>query len=317
MNDSEMPEDVQHDSEESTEQPVTQEIGSSLPESSDVQHSEGDGKHSDESEVSETFVDENDSDDSDMIAPATAETFDLTQPDDDDDHVASDDATQDVNLDHESEVEESSEEEETPEEEFPKNWYIVKVTSGRETSIKAAIERRVKIEGLEQFFGQVYIPVEKVIEVRKIKETRNGEKVTRERRVTKAKKKFPGYVMAEVHFNDEVQFLFRETAGVGDFVGSSPGHAPQPMADIDVRRMLGELSVEEDAGSKKKVKVKLDFEKDDKVRIREGAFANMEGEVKEISEPKEASETPRITVVVPIFGRPVEVVLDYWQVDKV
>src|SRR5262245_27642507 len=43
-----------------------------------------------------------------------------------------------------------------------KRWYVVKVQSGREDSIKDAIERRVKIERLEEFFGQIIIPVEKV-----------------------------------------------------------------------------------------------------------------------------------------------------------
>src|ERR1700683_2877358 len=43
-----------------------------------------------------------------------------------------------------------------------KHWYIVKVQSGREESIKGAIERRVKIEGLEEFFGGIKIPMERV-----------------------------------------------------------------------------------------------------------------------------------------------------------
>jgi transcriptional antiterminator NusG len=205
-----------------------------------------------------------------------------------------------------------------PAEPSKKQWYIIKVTSGREESIKAAIERRVKIEGLEEYFGQIYIPVEKVVEVKKVKETKNGEKVTKEKRVTKEKKKFPGYLMAEVEFNDRILYLFRETSGVGDFVGGGPGKPPQPMPDIEVKRMLGEHVAGDDPkkGGRKTV-VKLEFEKGDKVRIREGAFSNMEGEVKEITEPKEAGETPKVTVVVLIFGRPVDVELDYWQVDKV
>jgi transcriptional antiterminator NusG len=198
-------------------------------------------------------------------------------------------------------------------------WYIVKVTSGREESIKAAIERRVKIEGLEQFFGQVYIPVERITEVKKVKETKNGEKVTKEKRVTKEKKKFPGYIMAEVEFNDQILYLFRETSGVGDFVGSGgPGKPPPPMSEIDVQRMRGDIVADEPGkGKGRKTVVKLDFEKGDKVRIREGAFANMEGEVKVITEAKEAGETPKVTVEVLIFGRPVSVELDYWHVDKV
>lgn len=199
-----------------------------------------------------------------------------------------------------------------------KKWYVVKVTSGREESIKAAIERRVKIEGLEEFFGQIVIPVERVTEVKKVKETKNGEKVTKERRVVKERKKFPGYVMAEVEFNENILYLFRETAGVGDFVGApAPNKPPSPMSDIEVRRMLGEAVAGKDDGKKGATVIKLDFEKGDKVRIREGAFANMEGEVKEISTPKEAGETPKVTVEVSIFGRPVPVELEYWQVDKV
>ncbi|HEY2785626.1 MAG TPA: transcription termination/antitermination protein NusG [Fimbriiglobus sp.] len=200
----------------------------------------------------------------------------------------------------------------------PKKWYVIKVQSGREESIKAAIERKVKIEGLEEFFGQVVIPVERVTEVKKTKETKNGEKVTKEKRVVKEKKKFPGYLMAEVEFNDQVLYLFRETGGVGDFVGAAPGKPPVPMSDRDVAVMLGSMLPEKDRGkiAPTKTKIKLDFEKGDKVRIREGAFANMEGEVKEISEPKEASDTPKVSVEVSIFGRPVPVELDYWQVDK-
>jgi len=199
-----------------------------------------------------------------------------------------------------------------------KKWYVVKVTSGREETIKAAIERKVKIEGLEAEFGQIVIPVERVTEVKKVKETKNGEKVTKEKRVIKERKKFPGYVMAEVEFTEGILYLFRETSGVGDFVGApAPNKPPLPMSDLEVRRMLGEPGAGKDDGKKGPTVVKLDFEKGDKVRIREGAFANMEGEVKEITTPKEAGETPKVSVEVSIFGRPVPVELEYWQVDKV
>lgn len=202
-----------------------------------------------------------------------------------------------------------------------RKWYVVKVASGREESIKAALERKIKIEGLEEFLGQIVIPVERVTEVKKVKETKNGEKITREKRVVKEKKKFPGYLMAEVEFNDQILYVFRETAGVGDFVGAAPGKPPVPMSDRDVQAMLGSM-LPEDAkgkvGSRKPTKVKIDLERGDKVRIRDGAFAGMEGEVKEIAEPKDEMETPKIAVEVSIFGRPVKIDnLEYWQIDKV
>jgi transcriptional antiterminator NusG len=201
-----------------------------------------------------------------------------------------------------------------------KKWYVVKVQSGREDSIKSAIERKVKIEGLEQYFGQIAIPVEEIVVKKsvKVKDKKTGDKVTQEKKVVKHTKKYPGYLFAEVEFNDRILFLFRDTSGVGDFVGAGLKREPTPMTDREVTQMLtGVVDKDAKKGAKGPMKVKLDIEKGDKVKIRDGAFANMEGEVKAISEAKEDAETPKVTVVVTIFGRPVEVELDYWHVDKV
>ena len=50
----------------------------------------------------------------------------------------------------------------------------------------------------------------------------------------------------------------------------------------------------------------------DRVKIRDGAFTGMEGEVKELLEAK-----GHVRVEVTIFGRPVSVELEYWQVEPV
>jgi transcription termination/antitermination protein NusG len=195
-----------------------------------------------------------------------------------------------------------------------KKWYVVKVQSGREDSIKAALERRVKLENLEPFVGRVVVPVEKITEVR------DGK-----RRIKKVKK-FPGYLFCEVEFNEHVLYLFRETSGVGDFVGgtgSGPGRLPQPMSEREVQRMLadqeelapGEKGKETAQEETTKGRIKLDYDIGDTVKVREGMFANMEGPVKDIADRD--SQTPKVKVVLTIWGRPVEVDLDYWQVDRV
>ncbi|HKA08522.1 MAG TPA: transcription termination/antitermination NusG family protein [Gemmataceae bacterium] len=193
-----------------------------------------------------------------------------------------------------------------------KKWYVVKVQSGREDSIKAALERRVKLENLEPHVGRIVVPVEKITEVR------DGK-----RRIKKVKK-FPGYLFCEVDFNEHVLYLFRETSGVGDFVGGSHTKLPQPMSDREVQRMLAdqdEITGGEAAGKKGgeepeiKGRIKLDYDVGDTVKVREGMFANMEGPVKDIADRD--SQTPKVKVVLTIWGRPVEVDLDYWQVDRV
>src|SRR5258708_5344700 len=85
-----------------------------------------------------------------------------------------------------------------------KHWYVVKVQSGREESIKESIERRVKIERLEEQFGQIVIPTEKVGEMR------NNKRVTRQRKL------YPGYLLGEVEDNDDILYLFCVTSGVRD-----------------------------------------------------------------------------------------------------
>jgi transcription termination/antitermination protein NusG len=202
-----------------------------------------------------------------------------------------------------------------------KKWYAIKVQSGREESIKAAILRKVAIEGLEEFLGRIEIPVEEVIEKKqvKVKDKKTGESTYQEKKVTKKKKKFHGYIFAELEFNDRILYLFRETSGVGDFLNMRTGKGklpvPEPMSDNEVKAMLtGEIV--KDRGKGGKAKVKVEFEKGDRVKIREGPFANSEGEVKSITEPKDPTESPKVTVVVTLWGRPVDVELEYWQVEK-
>ncbi len=204
-----------------------------------------------------------------------------------------------------------------PKPENKKKWYAIKVQSGREDTIKAAILRKVAIEGLEDAFGQIMIPYEEVIEKKqvRVKDKKTGDYVTQEKKVTRRKKKFQGYLFAELEFNDRILYLFRETSGVGDFLnlrGTPP--VPEPMPEHEVQTMI---TGEKKSGPGPNKKVKLEFEKGDRVRIKEGSFANSEGEVTAISEPKDPTDAPKITVVVTFWGRPLPVELEYWQVAKV
>ena len=203
--------------------------------------------------------------------------------------------------------------------ESKKKWYAVKVQSGREDTIKSAILRKVAIEGLEEFFGEIAIPFEEVIEKKpvRVKNKKTGDYEYQEKKVTKRKKKFHGYIFANVEFNDRILYLFRETSGVGDFlnVRGTPGNPiAEPMPDHEVKAML---TGEKVADPNKKVKIKLDFEKGDKVRIREGSFANQVGDVKLIIDAKDPTDAPKITVTVTLWGRPVDVEVEANQVEKV
>lgn len=207
--------------------------------------------------------------------------------------------------------------EEPPAEDVPNNkkWYVVKVQSGRENTIRNAIVRRMKRDNLEEFFGEILIPKEKVTVDRKVtvrKKNKEGETVTSQqtRRVVREQTKFPGYLFVEVEFNDDVLYLFRETSGVGDFVGHN--RLPTPMSDGEVNKLLMDAGLIEPDDPL----ANLGFAVGDKVKINDGAFADMIGDVKEIMPPKEKTDPVRVRLEVTIWDRPVPVELESWQVEQ-
>lgn len=174
------------------------------------------------------------------------------------------------------------------------DWYVLKVTSNREDSIRDAIVRRIKILNLEDYVGEVVVPTEKVSEIK------DGKKRVVERKF------YPGYIMINMELNDDTWFAIRETPGVGDFVGA--GGKPVPMTAHDVAKMLGRQEESEATGPR----LKINFQKGDRVKIKEGTFENFEGDVEEVNEAKGL-----VRVMIKIFNRPTPVELEYWQVETV
>jgi transcriptional antiterminator NusG len=184
--------------------------------------------------------------------------------------------------------------EDVEEEVIRMDWYILKVQSNRERSIAEALERKIKIEGLDRFFDQVIVPTEKVTEFK------GGKKKVVERKL------YPGYIVVHMHINDDTWFAVRETSGVGDFTGA--GGKPTPMLPSEVARIV--QTEEEETSEAPKLDIK--FSSGDKVKVKEGNFENFEGEVNTIDEA-----SGRVTVMINIFGRSTPVELEYWQIEAV
>lgn len=174
-------------------------------------------------------------------------------------------------------------------------WYVLKVSSNRERTIRDNLLRRIKREGLERFFGEIIIPTEKVAE------TKGGKKRVTERKL------YPGYIMIQMILNEESWFLIRETSGVGDFTGAAG--KPIPMQDHEIQRMLGQETQKEEVTQPK---IKIEFRSGDRVKIKEGMFEGFEGSIDKVDE-----ESGKINVLIEIFGRSTPVELDYWQAEGV
>jgi transcriptional antiterminator NusG len=172
------------------------------------------------------------------------------------------------------------------------DWYILKVQSNRERSIAEAVERKIKVEGLDRYFDQVIVPTEKVTEFK------GGKKKVVERKL------YPGYIVVHMHINDDTWFAVRETSGVGDFTGA--GGKPTPMLPHEVSKII-QTDTEE---TQEAPKLDIKFAKGDKVKVKEGNFESFEGEVGSIDEA-----SGRVTVMINIFGRSTPVELEYWQIE--
>ena len=175
-------------------------------------------------------------------------------------------------------------------------WYILKVQFNREDTIRAALEKRIRLSTLASSFGEILVPTEDVVEF-----TRAGK-----RRVVK-RKLYPGYLVIRMIINDDTWFLVRETSGVGDFTGS--GGKPTPMTDSDVERII--KMAYPDADDEQVPKTTIPFKSGDQVRVKEGNFQSLEGEVDRIDEAN-----GRVTVIISIFGRSTPVELDHWQIES-
>jgi len=179
----------------------------------------------------------------------------------------------------------------------PMQWYILKVAFNREDTVAEALRKRIALAGLQSSFEEILVPTEDVVEF-----TRTGK-----RRVAK-RKLYPGYIMVRMAVNDDTWFLVREVPGIGDFTGAAG--KPTPMEDHEVERILRMVNppVDED----QTLKTTIPFKRGDRVRVKEGNFQNLEGDVDRIDEAN-----GRVTVIISIFGRSTPVELDHWQIESI
>ena len=178
-----------------------------------------------------------------------------------------------------------------------KSWVVLRVASNKEDSVRDALEKKVKIEGLQECIDRILVPSEKV------KRIKSGQQRVQQRKL------YPGYVFLEMALEEDgsiperAWFTIKETAGVGDFIGSMG--KPTPMRDSDVEKMLVQAEKPEDVPS-----LNIDFKKGNMVKIREGPFESFEGVVDEILPDKGV-----VRVIVTIFGRATPLELEYWQLE--
>ena len=174
-----------------------------------------------------------------------------------------------------------------------KQWYVVHAYSNFEHKVCIALQERIERLGLQDFFGELLVPTETVIEMRK------GQKRQSERKF------FPGYILVEMEMNDDSWHLVKETPKVLGFIGGTK-EKPAPITKKEADMILQRVQEGEDAP-----KPKVLFGIGEMVRVVDGPFTDFNGEVEDIN-----YEKSKIRVAVSIFGRLTPVDLAFGQVEK-
>lgn len=175
-----------------------------------------------------------------------------------------------------------------------KKWYVLHTFSGQEGRVKESIEELGKQDLFEEKIGQVLMPMQEVVQIKK------GKKIKQ------SKKFFSSYLIVEAAMDRDVQHELRNLSGVTNFVGTPDGK-PIPLREAEVARILGQTEKTKDREVSE-----IPYNVGDSVKIKEGPFKNFTGTVEEAS-----PEKGKIKVMVSVFGRATPVELDFVQVAPV
>jgi len=170
-------------------------------------------------------------------------------------------------------------------------WYAIHTYAGYENAVARNLRQRIESLGMTDKIFEVVIPTEKKIKIKAGKRVEEEEKV------------YPGYLLVKMVIDDNSWYVVRNTPRVTGFVGS--GVQPVPLSQEEVDELFGRMSSDT-------VKHKIEYSIDDPVSIIDGPFKDLEGKIGEIDE-----ERGKVKVMVPMFGRPTPVELDFLQVKKI
>ena len=173
-----------------------------------------------------------------------------------------------------------------------KRWYVVHAYSSFEHQVSRTLKERIARANMQEKFGDILVPTEEVIEVRR------GQKVNSERKF------LPGYVLLHAKLTDEVYHLVKNVAKVTGFLGQN--NKPMPLRQGEVDRILHQVTE-----GAEHPKPSITFEIGEQVRVADGPFTSFTGTVEEVDEDRS-----RLKVAVSIFGRATPVELEYTQVEK-
>lgn len=174
-------------------------------------------------------------------------------------------------------------------------WYIIHAVAGSENKVASELTAQFEKNGLSSLLQDVLVPKKSFTTVRR------NQKVEAEERI------LPGYIFINMACTLEALHTIRRIPRVIGMLGSDAKGVPQPLSEMEVRRLIDHVETMKDSSSHH-----LTFERGEIVKVSEGLFSSMEGIVEEVD-----CEKSRLKISISIFGRPTPVELEFSQVEKI
>ena len=176
------------------------------------------------------------------------------------------------------------------------HWYIVHTYSGQEDLAKKNLDLRIESLEMTKQILKVIVPTEEEVVLK------DGK------RISERKKLFPGYILVNMHMDDESWYVVRNTPGVTGFISTEDEYdkrqKPIPLEASQLNDILNKV----ESGP---ARVKIGLERGETVRITEGPFVDFIGAINDVDESK-----GKVRVLVSFFGRETPVELDFLQVER-
>ncbi|MEX2348035.1 MAG: transcription termination/antitermination protein NusG [Balneolaceae bacterium] len=180
--------------------------------------------------------------------------------------------------------------------EITHGWYVVRCFSSHENKVKEFLEREIEEQNLEDKINEILIPTETVVEIR------SGKKRTREKNF------FPGYILLNAHYDEEVNNLIQSAPSCLGFLKVGKNQTvPTPLKKHEIQRIIGRVQ----EGGEEGRSVEIPYSEGDLVKVISGPFKDFDGTVQEVNTDK-----LKLRVLVSIFGRKTPVEVDVNQVES-
>lgn len=178
-------------------------------------------------------------------------------------------------------------------------WYVVRCFTSHERKVKEFLTREIEELGLEHKIKEILIPTETVVEIR------SGKKKTKEKNF------FPGYILVNTRYDEEVNNLIQSAPSCLGFLKAGRNEVkPTPLKQSEVDRILGRVLDNQEIAEKGGV-IDIPYREGDLVKVIDGPFKEFDGTVQEVLPDK-----LKLRVLVSIFGRKTPVEVDLNQVES-